>query len=73
MQMFLEYNELVGLTGRKHRNAQRIQLGKMGIDFEKRADGLAVVLRAAIEKRLGLKEDKKRNQDQEPDLDDING
>ena len=45
----LNDNELLDLTGRTQRQAQRRALNAMGIDHRTRADGSIVVLRATVE------------------------
>lgn len=51
--MFLSAADLHALTGRKRKDGQRAWLTEHGYKFELTADGRPVVLKAAVEDRLG--------------------
>jgi hypothetical protein len=59
--MFLTRSELEQLTGNKRSDAQARALNFMGIDHKIRPDGSVVVLRAYVEKLLGLKHESKKD------------
>jgi len=70
--MFLSDEELQQLTGKKRRNAQATELNHLGIDHKRRADGSIVVLRAAVEWALGLRQERKAARPVEPNWEAIN-
>ena len=50
MSLWLSTEELYELTGYKHKNSQKMALGKMGVPFVSRqADGYPLVTRAQFE------------------------
>ena len=51
--LFLEADELYGLTQRRRRDAQVRMLRSMGIEHRVRADGSVAVLRAHVEQLFG--------------------
>ena len=51
--MFLTPEQLIQLTGRRTRPAQRRALNQMGIIHEVRPDGFPVVMQAHIEQKMG--------------------
>ena len=50
--MFLRYDELAELTGRKHHKAQASALRSMGIEHRVRPDGTVAALRSHVESVL---------------------
>jgi len=54
--MFLTATELRELTGRTQKGAQAEALRQMGIEHKMRPDGTVAVLRAHVERSLGLHE-----------------
>ena len=51
MSLWLSPQELLELTGYKHKNSQKMALGKMNVPFRSRqADGFPLVDRALFEK-----------------------
>lgn len=61
--MFLTREEIAELTGKKLVSHQTRALGIMGMEFRTRPDGSLVVLRAHVEKVLGLNQPKADRQD----------
>jgi hypothetical protein len=53
MTMFLDQDEIIELTNRKRRDAQKIMLNSLGITYKVRADGSIAILRAHVEKEFG--------------------
>lgn len=51
--LFLEADELYGLTQRRRRDAQVRMLRSMGVEHRVRADGSVAVLRAHVEELFG--------------------
>lgn len=51
--LFLEAEELYGLTQRRRRDAQVRMLRSMGVEHRVRADGSVAVLRAHVEQLFG--------------------
>jgi hypothetical protein len=66
--MFLDRDELVGLTGRQRSDAQVRTLRAMGIEHRVRPDGSVAVLRAHVEELFGVKQPAK-HQAQNAELD----
>ena len=64
--MFLTASELRELTGRIRKNAQAEALRQMGIEHKLRPDGSVAVLRAHVERSLGLNEAVKNMKTIEP-------
>lgn len=62
--MFLTPDEIVALTNRKNRPAQRTVLNHLGIQHKVRPDGSLVVLRSHVEDALG--KESKHNKAPEP-------
>lgn len=69
--MILNKSELIELTGRRIKSAQVRALRFMGIEHKIRPDGSVVVLRAHVEKVLGLKEPTTKSVEIEPNWDAI--
>ncbi len=60
MNLFLERNEIVEITGRKQKGKQITQLHKMRIPFEVNALGYPVVLRGYVETLFGGQAEKRQ-------------
>ncbi len=73
MSICLTYEEIFELTGRKHCDAQRTALVRMGIDHIVRPDGSLVVSRALVNRLLGVEEPNKVPPSPEPDWDACRG
>jgi hypothetical protein len=66
---FLTAKQLIELTGKKQKAAQRTCLTAMGINFIVRPDGSNVVTEESIMKMLGIKPNKKLSKKRtEPDF-----
>lgn len=69
--MFLTKAQLIELTGRKRRDAQRSALNYMGVEHRVRPDGSLAVLESHIEKLFGGS-DKGQAKRIEPNWDALN-
>lgn len=69
MTICLTRDELIQITGKKHRDAQLRVLVALGIDYKERPDGEILVLRTLVEKALGAKRAAERKRRNEPDWD----
>jgi hypothetical protein len=66
--LFLEADELYGLTQRRRRDAQVRMLRSMGVEHRVRADGSVAVLRAHVEQLFGAQPALRSNKrETEPD------
>lgn len=71
--MFLDTDEIINLTNRKRRAAQKIMLNALGIQYKTRADGSIAILRSHVEKEFGgTDNEKKKQRIIEPDWDAMN-
>ena len=69
MSICLTDEEIAEVTGRKHRDAQRTGLARLGIEHLVRPDGSLVVSREHFEEVLGGKKRSKAPPEYEPDWD----
>jgi hypothetical protein len=65
--IFLSQDELVELTGRKHRACQARVLRGLGIEHKVRADGRVMVLRQHVKEQFGARRDRTELAEIEPD------
>lgn len=72
MSMFLETSEIVELTHRKRRAAQRTMLNALGIHYKQRPDGSFAILRAHVEKVFGVSEVAAKKTAAEPNWEALN-
>lgn len=72
--MFLDDQEILALTNKSKRVAQRRTLERMGIEFILRPDGSIVILREHVQTLLqGKKPQPKLNREKTPDWSKFNG
>ncbi|KFX64217.1 hypothetical protein KBK24_0121460 [Burkholderia sp. K24] len=65
--MFLSNDELVELTGRRHRSCQAEVLRSLAVDHKIRPDGRVIVLRRHVEQQFGITAERGRVATTEPD------
>lgn len=65
--MFLSNDELVELTGRRHRACQAEVLRSLAVDHKIRPDGRVIVLRRHVEQQFGVSTEHGRAAVTEPD------
>lgn len=70
--MFLGQSEIIALTGRQKYKAQRAALNAMGITCKVRPDGSIAVLRAVVEKELGVMPTHASRKSKEPNWGAVN-
>lgn len=64
--VFLDDSEISQMTRRKRRDAQRVMLNALGIQYMVRADGSFLISRSHVEKMLGGSETERKGKNLEP-------